>query len=162
MKFRILLSSSWTVKYASKAEAGGRFDPGKGVWWLKLDRIEHLVNEAISALSFGESIDTYAFGFEILDTSEGFDFANTRDYVSYRPKTKSLLSVGQVDWPAVRFLSPALQWDVFTQSLLGSVHRAAAARRKPREFNLHVFHSTITRVLEGLDPRDFTASIDIA
>lgn len=151
----------WTVKYASNAEAGWRFDPGKGVWWLKLVRIEQLVNESMSTLSFGESIDTYVFGFEILDTSEGLGFESTRDYVSYRPKMR-LLSVGQVDWPNVRFLSPAAQWDVFKQSLLDSIHRTAAVKRKPRDFNLQAFHSTVTRALEGLDPRDFTASMDIA
>jgi hypothetical protein len=162
MKFRILFSSSWTVKHASNAEAGWRLDPGKGVWWLKLGRIEQLVSEAISTLSFGESIDTYAFGLEILDTSEGFGFEDTRDYVSYRPKMRLLLSVGQVDWPDVRFLSPAAQWDVFKQSLLDSIHRAATTKRKPRDFNLEAFHTTLTRVLEGLNPQDFTASMDIA
>ena len=150
------------MKYASDAEAGWRFDPGKGVWWLKLVRIEQLINEATSTLSFGESIDTYAFGFEILDTSEGFGFEDTRDYVSYRPKMKLLLSVGQVDWPDVRFLGPAAQWDVFKQSLLNSIHRAAAAKRRPRDFNLEAFHSTMTRVLEALDPPNITASMDIA
>jgi len=162
MKFQLELSASWTVKYASDAEAGWRFDPGKGVWWLKLVRIEQLINEATSTLSFGESIDTYAFGFEILDTSEGFGFEDTRDYVSYRPKMKLLLSVGQVDWPDVRFLGPAAQWDVFKQSLPNSIHRAAAAKRRPRDFNLEAFHSTMTRVLEALDPPNITASMDIA
>lgn len=162
MRFQLELSASWTVKYASNAEAGWRFDPRKGVWWLKLVRIEQLFDEAISTLSFGESIDTYVFGFEILDTSEGFGFENTRDYVSYRPKMRLLLSVGQVDWPDVRFLTPAAQWDVFKQSLLGSIHRAAAAKRKPQDFDLQAFHSTVTRVLERLDPQDFTASMDVA
>lgn len=162
MRFQLELSASWTVKYASNAEAGWRFDPRKGVWWLKLVRIEQLFDEAISTLSFGEFIDTYVFGFEILDTSEGFGFENTRDYVSYRPKMRLLLSVGQVDWPDVRFLTPAAQWDVFKQSLLGSIHRAAAAKRKPQDFDLQAFHSTVTRVLEGLDPQDFTASMDVA
>lgn len=162
MKFQLELSASWTVKYASDAEAGWRFDPGKGVWWLKLVRVEQLINEATSTLSFGEFIDTYAFGFEILDTSEGFGFEDTRDYVSYRPKMKLLLSVGQVDWPDVRFLGPAAQWDVFKQSLLNSIHRAAAAKRRPRDFNLEAFHSTMTRVLEALDPPNITASMDIA
>lgn len=160
MKFRLVLSSSWTVKFAGRMDSGWVFDTSKGACWLRIGRIEELLRAAISPLHFGDAIETYVLGFEIADTLEGFTFAETRDYVSYRPKSKSLISVAQVDWPEIRSLSPLAQLDLFNQSLLGSIDRAAGARRKPRDFDFAAFRLAISQVLQSLDPHACLAAPD--
>jgi len=121
-----------------------------------------MIDVSLPGMTFGNSIERYVFGFEISDTSDGFTFEETRDYVSYRPKTKSLVSVGQVDWPAIRLLSPLEQLDIFKQLLLGSIDRAASARRKPRDFDFKAFRLAISRELELLEHQDCIALLDRA
>ncbi|WP_369943159.1 hypothetical protein [Xanthomonas medicagonis] len=160
MRFSIELTSSWTVKYAERIESGWVFDMSKGACWLRLRRIEALINAAMSPLHFGNAIDMYVLGFEIADSQEGFTFEETRGYVSYRPKSKRLISVAQMDWPEIRSISPMAQLELFNQSVLGSIDRAASARRKPRDFDFAAFRLAMRQALQSLDPRACLVALD--
>lgn len=160
MKFCVLLSCSWTVKFADRINSGWIFDMTKGACWLRVKQIEDMIQAAISTKSFGSSIERYVFGFEISDTSEGFTFEGTRGYVSYRPQTRTLVSVGQADWPEIRFLSATEQLDIFNQLLLDSIDRAASARRKPRDFDFKAFRLAMSKELETLEHQDCITLLD--
>lgn len=57
----------------------------KGAWWLQLDNIESHIKDSLAEESFGLSVDTFYFGFELTDVAEGLNFEATKGYMSYRP-----------------------------------------------------------------------------
>ncbi|MYM23928.1 hypothetical protein GTP46_14845 [Duganella sp. FT135W] len=68
-------------------------------------------------------------------------------YTSYRPKTKSLISVGQLNWPDVKDLSAGEQFEQFSKILLGAIARIGEMKRKPKNFDYAAFHATVERML---------------
>ncbi|HEY6095166.1 MAG TPA: hypothetical protein VIU93_09480 [Gallionellaceae bacterium] len=104
-------------------------------------------------MSFGTSIEEFVFGFEIAELKEwGRRFTDTRDYISYRPKSKTLISVGQLEWKEVKDLSAAEQLSRLGAALLSSIERIATAKRKPKDFDHAAFARAIRNFLPSCEP----------
>ena len=131
--------------------------PETGRWHVDLNEFEDLCAKHLAKLDLGESIDTFVFGLEIAELQGWGDaFAATSDYVSYRPKMKALVSVGQIEWSEVKHLALREQLDVLWEALLSSIDRVATMKRRPRDFDSNAL-STAVRVLRAsCDPRAFS------
>jgi hypothetical protein len=111
-----------------------------GIWHIDMGKFARFLVDEFAGLSFGSSIEEFAFGFEIASLAEWDEFfMATRDYVSYRPKRKQLLSVGQVEWNDVKELSPEEQLPFLTAALMRAIERLPTARRKPKDFDSVAF-----------------------
>ncbi|NIK31332.1 hypothetical protein [Xanthomonas arboricola] len=154
MNFRLLISKSWTVKCADGS--GWTFDTSKGAWWLWLNSIEDHIKDALAEECFGLSVETFYFGFELTDVAEGFHFEETKGYMSYRPKRKSFISVGQLDWNEVKHMTAASQLQLFKQALLDAISRISVARRKPRDFDFERLHTVLLERLSALSVENCT------
>ena len=114
MKFRILVTSGGEVIFAGDSRAnkpvyyGG--EPETGLWRISIPKFEEFIAAELESLSFGSSIEMYVFGFEIAELQEwGCWFKKTRDFMSYRPRSKTFISVGKIEWKQVKELPASKQ-----------------------------------------------------
>jgi hypothetical protein len=160
MQFRIEFTYSWTVKQAGSFKSGWRFDTNQGVWWLDISLIERYLSKALADFASGDSVSCFILGFELSDSAAGFTFEETSSYTSYRPKTKTLISVAQLDWPAVKNLDPKEQFAAFRVALLESVFRISIMKREPRGFLHEQLYSIINQALTCTDGLEFSVRVD--
>ena len=152
MHFRIKVTSGGEVKWAGIPSSGpiyyGGPPPETGAWKISTTRLEAHIDNALKELSFGESIDTFVLGFEIAEI-EGWGnfFTSMSEYVSYRPKMKLVISVGQVNWPDVKDLNAREQFQHFANTLFQAISRVSEMKRKPRDFDVARFLAEIRRIL---------------
>lgn len=107
MEFRIQVTVGREVRFAWHQK---RDSSQTGAWYVRLQRFENFLKDGLRDCNFGESVKTFVFGFEMAELKNwGKFFGATAHYVSYRPKTKTLISVGQLNWPDVKDLSPVQQ-----------------------------------------------------
>jgi hypothetical protein len=115
-------------------------EPETGIWHIDHRKFEQFLAHEFAPLSFGHSIEEFAFGFEIASLEEwGQWFTATRDYVSYRPMRKQLVAVGQVEWNDVKELPLERQFTFLTAALMCAIERLPTAKRKPRDFDSVAF-----------------------
>ena len=146
MKFRILVTSGSEVVFAGHFHYGAA--PKTGLWRVSVPKFEDFVSRELKQKSFGSSIDEFVFGFEIADLEDwGRWFKATRDYMSYRPKSRTFVSVGQLEWKEVKDLPVSQQTSRLGATLLASVERIAMAKRKPRDFDYVALADAIRRIL---------------
>lgn len=110
--------------------------------------MENYVSNALKDETFGESVSTFYFGFELADTKKwGKFFEETKCYISYRPKMKGLVSVGQLEWLEVKDLPWIEQFRVLQSSILESIMRTKEMKRKPKHFDYADFASKVNCIL---------------
>ena len=115
----------------------------------------------MTKLSYGESINTFIWGFEICDFKEFKEvFELITGYISYRPKNKILLTVGQLDWHKIKHLKPIEQFNEVILELSNSIRRIKNAKRKPKYFNLNLFETDFDEILKSLKPPDYLIELD--
>jgi hypothetical protein len=152
MQLRIQIRSGGEVKWAGHAQDVTVFyggpPPETGLWKLSIPRLEDYLCAALNGASYGASIDIFVLGFEIgeLDGWGSF-FSSMEQYTSYRPRTKLLLSVGQLNWPDVKDLSAGDQFERFAETLLQAVARVKTMKRKPRGFDIDRFSFKVAGLL---------------
>ena len=142
MKIKIQCSSDASVHFANPQWI---VDPKLGLWRINLTRLAHFLNDHLEELSFGESITTFYFGFELVVPGEFW--RQMANYVSYRPKMKTIISVGQVDWPAVKYLNGSEQLSHLFQALELAIVRVATMKRKPRSFDSQAFLKSVREII---------------
>jgi hypothetical protein len=153
MQFRIKITSGEEVKWAGMRMSPatkyyGGPPPETGAWRISTTRLEDFFESALKNLSFGDSIETFVLSFEIGDI-EGWGnfFTSMTNYVSYRPKMKLVISVGQINWPDVKDLEGPEQFQHFTDTLLGAISRISEMKRKPKHFDVAKFLVEVRRIL---------------
>lgn len=98
-------------------------------------------------MSFGDSINELRFGFEIGELEEwGSWFTSMSNYMSYQPKHKIFISVGQLEWKTVKHLSASAQLEKLGDALVSSIERIATAKRKPKDFD----HTALAQTVRGI------------
>ncbi|KLD72003.1 hypothetical protein [Xanthomonas pisi] len=80
--------------------------------------------------------------------------------MSYRPKTKSFISIGQLDWSDVKLMTASSQPQLFKQALLDAISRISVARRKPKDFDFERLHAVLPKSLSTLSLEHCTAPQD--
>ncbi|WP_139260672.1 hypothetical protein [Duganella sacchari] len=149
MKFRIQTTYGGEVIWAGQsAESrtvyyGG--PPQTGLWRLSIPAMEDYIAARLAGLDFGTSIEEFILGFELAELEGwGVWFHKTKEYMSYRPKMKAFVSVGQVEWTEVKELPAEQQFKFFSDALIAAVNRIATAKRKPKDFD----YAALSRVLQ--------------
>jgi len=147
MRFRVQVTSAAEVLFAGRHDERRR-SLQNGAWRIDIVEYARYVDEHLAPQSFGEGIETFRFGFEIGDLVAWGDwFQATRDYTSYRPKSKELVSVGQLEWRDVKDLSPADQLNRLNSALTDAIARVGEMKRKPRAFDRDAFSREVSAIL---------------
>lgn len=132
--------------------------PESGLWRVNIPEFEKFVADALAPQSFGNSIDEFCFGLEIAELTQwGPWFASTHDYMSHRPKSKTFISVGQLEWQEVKDLSAFEQWSRLGDALVSSIDRIATAKRKPKNFDHAALAQAVRGILLSCKPPYFAA-----
>lgn len=152
MRFRIVVTSGDEVVFAEHSQIDRPVyygaPPETGLWRVSIPKFESLVARELAPMSFGHSIEEFVFGFEIAELEEwGRWFKETRDYMSYRPKSKTFVSVGQLEWKEVKELPISAQLSKLGAALLSSIERIATAKRKPKDFDYAALAQAIRNFL---------------
>jgi hypothetical protein len=162
MKFYIEVTSGGEVAFAGHSQRDRPvyygIAPETGLWRVSVPKFQEFVAAELAKHSFGSSIDEFRFGFEIAELEEwGKWFASTRDYMSYRPKSKSFISVGQLDWRQVKDLSVSAQLSRLSDALVSSIERIATAKRRPKDFDYVALAQAVRGILGSCKPSDIEA-----
>jgi len=152
MQLKIQIKSGAEVKWRGLPDNGpvyyGGAPPATGEWKLDIKQIEDYFCKALQGRTYGASIDTFLLGFEIAELDGwGAFFTKRRGHISHQPKIRTLLSVGQLNWPDVKDLSEAEQFKRFSAMLLQAIARAGTMQRKPRHFDVAAFAADVTLLL---------------
>lgn len=153
MKFRIAVTSGSEVVFAGHSQIDQPVyygaAPETGLWRVSVPKFESLVARELAPMSFGNSIEEFVFGLEIAELEEwGRWFKETRDYMSYRPKSKTFISVGQLEWKDVKDLPASAQLSKLGATLISSIERIAMAKRKPKDFD----HAALAQAIRDFLP----------
>jgi len=162
MKFRIETTSGGEVVFAGQSQAERPVyygaAPESGLWRISLPKLEDYISVKLEHHSFGASIDAFISGFEIAELEEwGRWFRETREYMSYRPKSKLFIAVGQVEWKAVKELSAQAQFRAIGDALVAAVERVGIAKQRPRDFDHAGFARFLREALDACDVSEVTA-----
>lgn len=152
MKFHILTTSGGEVIFAGRSMRDRPIyygaPPETGLWRVDVVKFEKFLADELAQLSFGASIEEFIFGFEIAELDGwGRFFTATRDYMSYRPKSKLFISVGQIEWLDVKELTVDAQLESLKLALIAAIERIGTLKRKPRNFDYASFGAAVQESL---------------
>jgi hypothetical protein len=152
MNFKTKTSSGNEVLFVGE-ERGNSKPPdawlASGRWKISMVALESYLDEGLKGRSFGSSIDLFVFCFEIADFEAwGNWFKATEDYVSYRPKRKAILSVGQILWSDIKELPPDAQLRALRIALQTAIRRIGTKKRKPKDFAYADFAMAVDALME--------------
>jgi hypothetical protein len=123
--------------------------PDTGIWQVNLNWLHDSLVNQFAPLEFGESVTTFVIGFELADIGGwGKSFTEMTEYISYRPKSKTLVSVAQLDWLVVKDLDGRKQFEAMSDSIIAAVARVERMKRKPKSFDYCSFGSVLTTFLK--------------
>ena len=155
MKFRIQVTSGVEVKFADWPKDHAVDDDASsdtGLWRVDIRKFEAFVAAKLDPLTFGSSIDEFRFGFEIAELEAwGAVFTTMANYMSYRPKSRSFISVGQLEWLQVKDLSAQEQLSRLSDALIAAVERIGTAKRKPKDFDHAALAQALRDILQSCD-----------
>ena len=130
--------------------------PETGRWHVDLTVFEAFCADRLAKVDFGMSIETYYFGLEIAELQAwGAIFTATSEYTSYRPKMKSLVSVGQIEWSEIKHDTLEKQLAALWAALLSSIDRVASMQRKPKDFDSAAFAAAVRVLMTSSDAAAF-------
>lgn len=164
MQFRVVVTTGSEVNFAGESTKDrptyyGGPPTDSGMWRINMPAFEAWLAARFAPLSLGSSIHEFVFGFEVAVLDEWGDrFKATRDYVSYRPAGKRIVSVGQLEWMAVKDLGAKEQLALLGEALVAAIERVNIAKRKPRDFDAAGLADAARIALLALDPADVTIS----
>jgi len=100
--------------------------------------------------SFGMSIDTYHYGYELFSFNGQFKdwFKQTKDTIKYSWKNKYLLSVGQLDWDEYQKYDEKKQSQELKRNILEAIQNLNKLSKKPKDFSINNFKLCIKDILE--------------
>lgn len=122
--------------------------PESGLWRVDISKFERFLSSELEQRLFGESIEKFVFGLEIAELKEwGRWFTETSDYMSYRPKSKEIISVGQIEWTEAKDLSIEEQLQLLGSALATSIEHIGMLKRKPKAFDYVGFGDAVRDAL---------------
>lgn len=158
MRFRTFLKTGVEVLHLGMQHSNSNAWPlehwksNPGRWRLFTPGIDAYLNRWLGGQSFGASIENFVLLLEIADFESwgiGVAFTGPDGYCSYKPKTKELWSVGQINWQNIQMLTPTLQLQAYRDAAISAIRCASKAPRRPKEFAFAEFSEAIDRALRG-------------
>lgn len=156
MHFRTFLKTGVEVLHVGTQHSNGTALPlehwkaNAGRWRLFTPGIDAYLNQRLAGRSFGTSIENFMLLLEIADFAawgKGVAFTGPEGYSSYKPKTRELRSVGQIDWLDVQMLTPTQQLDAYRTAAISAIRRASEATRRPKDFEFSEFAQAVDDAL---------------
>lgn len=157
MHFRTFLKTGVEVLHLGAQHSNGNAWPlehwkaNPGRWRLFTPGIDAYLNQKLVRRSFGTSVENFILLLEIADFEAwgiGVAFTGPTGYSSYKPKTRELRSVGQIDWLDVQILSPTQQLDDYRKAAVSAIRQASKAARKPKDFQFVDFAQAVDEILQ--------------
>lgn len=145
MRFHIGINCGAEVYFIGH-EKGDHFllNPPKdsGRWKIDLVELESRLSGLLSSKKFGRAVDQYCFRLEIADFEKwGEWFTPGCSRVVYRPKSRSVESVGQLRW----------------HDIACSIANVSCAKRKPKDFDCESFLEAVLASLDRIPVSDVRA-----
>ena len=156
MWFRTFLKTGIEVLHLGTQNSNGNAWPlehwkaNPGRWRLFTPGIDAYLNHELAGRSFGASIEKFVLLLEVADFAAwgiGVAFTGPNGYSTYKPKTREIWSVGQLDWLDVQMLTPSQQLQGYRTATLSAIHRASLAQRKPKDFAFAEFSQAVDDAL---------------
>lgn len=162
MQFQIRINCGAEVYFIGH-EKGDHFrinpPSDTGRWKVSLLELEARMSELLASRNFGGVVARYIFRFEIADFEKwGEWFARDGNRVTYRPKSKSIESVGQLKWADVKDLEVEEQYAALKLAVVRSIENIAAAKRRPKGFNTESFKDAVMECLGQISAKDVRAA----
>ncbi|MCW3102693.1 MAG: hypothetical protein JWO09_1133 [Bacteroidetes bacterium] len=102
---------------------------------VDLDHFEGFVNNRLHHNSFGESVLTFYWGFELYRFDGGFAPFFKNDITSWKHSVKALVSNSHFDWNVLKNINGEETLKIIKKELLLSIQRVGEMKKKPRGFD---------------------------
>jgi hypothetical protein len=114
-----------------------------------LNEIQDFINNEIAGRTFGKSVSTIDFGFELYDFNGGFAtfLKQTDNYKRYGTKYKNYLVVKHFDYSEIKNLDEQQQYRLLKAKILEGINDYDNLKRKPKDFNKEAFYNIIENIL---------------
>jgi hypothetical protein len=158
MHIRTFLKTGVEVLHLGMQHSNGNAWPiehwhaNRGRWRLFTPGIDKYLNECLAGETFGPSIEKFVLLLEVADFASwgaGVAFSGPEGWTSYKPKTREIWSVGQLEWPEIQMLTARQQLCAYEVALCKAIRRTAQGKRKPRHFNAEEFANAVANNLQS-------------
>ena len=114
-----------------------------------LNEIQDFINNKIAGKTFGKSINTFDFGFELYDFNGGFAniLKQTENYKRYGTKYKNYLVVKHFDYSEIKNLDDKRQYELLKSKILEAINDFDTLTKIPKDFDKNKFYETISIIL---------------
>ncbi len=118
-----------------------------------LNQVQNFINNEIAGRTFGKSVTTIDFGFELYDFNGGFAtfLKKTENYKRYGTKYKNYLVVKHFDYSVIKNLDQQQQYQLLKAKILEGINDYDDLKRKPKDFNKEVFYNIIENILTNYE-----------
>lgn len=120
-----------------------------------LNEIEDYINNKIAGKTFGKSINTFDFGFELYDFNGGFAtfLKQTENYKRYGTKYKNYLVVKHFDYSTVRELNRKQQYNLLKSKILEGLNDFDSLSKKPKDFDKAKLYEILKNALDEYEEK---------
>lgn len=117
--------------------------------YIDLNEVQDYINNEIAGRTFGKSVTTIDFGFELYDFNGGFAtfLKQTENYKRYGTKYKNYLVVKHFDYSEIKNLDEQQQYRLLKAKILEGINDYDDLKRKPKDFNKEGFYNIIENIL---------------
>jgi hypothetical protein len=117
--------------------------------YFDLNDIQDFINNHIAGKTFGKSVRTIDFGFELYDYNGGFAafLKQTENYKRYGTKHKNYLVVKHFDYSQIKNLDGKQQYQLLKSKILEGINDYDDLKRKPKDFDKKGFYDTMESIL---------------
>jgi hypothetical protein len=117
--------------------------------YFDLNEVQDYINNKIAGRTFGKSVTTVDFGFELYDFNGGFAtfLKQTENYKRYGTKYKNYLVVKHFDYSEIKKLDEQQQYRLLKAKILEGINDYDDLKRKPKDFNKEGFYNIMENIL---------------
>ncbi|WP_281226066.1 hypothetical protein [Flavobacterium aquiphilum] len=114
-----------------------------------LNEVQDFINNEIAGKTFGKSVTSVDFGFELYDYNGNFAtfLKQTENYKRYGTKHKNYLVVKHFDYSEIKNLNEHQQYQLLKVKVLEGINDYDNLKRKPKDFDKERFYNIIENIL---------------
>jgi|JI10StandDraft_1071094.scaffolds.fasta_scaffold554734_1 hypothetical protein len=122
---------------------------------FNLNEIEDAINNGIAGVTFGKSINSIGFGFELYDFNGSFAdmLKKTQHYKRYGHKYKNYIVVKHFDFAVLKELEGKQQFGLLKSKILEGLNDYESLKKKPKDFEMKKFYQVIEGILNDYEKR---------
>lgn len=118
-----------------------------------LNEIQDFINNEIAGKTFGKSVTTVDFGFELYDYNGSFAtfMKQTENYMRYGTKYKNYLVVKHFDYSELKNNNQVQQYQLLKAKVLEGINNYDNLKRKPKDFDKEGFYKIMENILTNYE-----------